>query len=314
MLERCCDQGAKLRKKTPRMLPLRLWDPAKITLSLFFIPVGWSFVKSGVQQMWQMIETGQAIFLSVVGAVLFAIGCACAIDVLYSLALWVWNSLIGRRLYWYVDNYNGAHLHKELPECWQQSDGSMKRRVKGQNRYKATPRYGKNVYRAVGPVFQVREGGLFRKNKIMGYPWCDLWKIRECWDGETIIIEDHEGSVVGGAGMPNRMLLELVAQNVSVTTRWVVLEQLGKDAVSVIDKIQRESSTMGNSPHVRAIKRFLIESLEEVPKLLRQHWQQWADTSANLIDQNWERKIKVTQMPELELGKDEVKTGLGRHV
>jgi len=207
------------------------------------------------------------------------------LSLLWNFSVWIQNTIVGHRLYRFRDSLGSIHLHKVLPQYWLRNDGDMTELVRG--RYHARLEPIDSVH-AVGPILQVRQGGIFRQNRILGYPWRDLWKIKSCWDGQTVVLEDRNRMVFGGPGMEEEELFTTLERHQSVRQISVGYDILGQDVCIVLDRIRKKNETMGNSPHVRAIRRFLDHSMDHLPEPLRQSWQRFVNNSEMLVHRRWD--------------------------
>lgn len=280
----CCERGndVHLESQQPRLLPVHI-----NTLGYLLALVTWCYILNYSVQVFGLSSEsflGRVLigFWFIVGFVLFL---AETMSLFLNFGVWVQNTVIGRRLYRFRDSLGGIHLHKALPQYWLRHDGDMTELIRGSYRAHLDP---VDCFYAIGPILQVRQGGIFRKNRILGYPWRDLWKIKSCWDGQTIVLEDRHRMYFGGPGMSKEELFSTLERHMDVRQIVEGYDQFGQDVCVVLDRIQKHDSTMGNSPHVRAIRRFLSQSLDSLPEVLSKSWQRYVANSEMLVRRRWD--------------------------
>lgn len=92
---------------------------------------------------------------------------------------WLFMVLIGRTVYLAFDEQARRHVHASyvtLPTC---DDGS---------------------------IFQMRIGGMFRRNQVHGRA-AGFWKIVQCWYGYDVTVRDYRGWTVGPFGTEGQQAL-----------------------------------------------------------------------------------------------------------
>lgn len=171
-----------------------------------------------------------------------------SIQKMWYLLYWLFMVLIGRTVYLMFDERDNLHRHASYITLSPGQDAK---------------------------IFQLRLGGIFRRNCIFGHE-AGNWKIARGWNGDDLVVQDYRGWALGPFPGNQRALLHAVERYPSVEAlmedgRFAMQERdhLGTAVAHAIIVALEQKSNGVKSRHVEEVRRLLEAGLQDASPLDR---------------------------------------------
>lgn len=188
------------------------------------------------------------------------------------------GSIIGKTFYLFLDKHGKFHVHENNPAV--------------------APVWAVELpeNHPVGKMFQVRLGGWFRKNRVLGTRLGGsvdpFWEIVHCWDDiRKIRLRDTvTGAEIGALDLyglndfPAQRALEVVNRYKAVREIFDHIDEfegtvaeVGRELIRIIRDIEQSKETMGRSKHAQALREGLNKLMNSFPPNLVNQWRKEAE-------------------------------------